>query len=384
MPDGLDDEVTEHLTGLEAAMGRKLGDAADPLLVSVRSGAKFSMPGMMETVLNIGLSDESVHGLAKQARQRAVRLGLLPPPDPDVRQDRPGHRGRARSSTPSTTPSRPRAPRTTWTWTRRTCRRLVETFKEIVRRRRPAATSRRTPASRCDMAVSAVFDSWNADRRDPVPPPGAHPGRPGHRGQHRVRWSSATWAWTPAPAWPSPATRAAASRASTATTCRTRRARTSSPASATRSRCRTWSGIDAKSLRRAHARSCDAGEPLPRPVRHRVHDRARQAVDAADPGGQAHRGRRVPDRRPARRPGPHRPGRGADPGDRRPARAADVPPVRRASSDVKKIAKGDQRLPGRGGRQGGLRLRPGPSRWPTAARTSSWSAARPTPTTCTA
>ena len=48
-------------------IGRRLGDHADPLLVSVRSGAKFSMPGMMETVLNIGLSDESVHGLAKQA-----------------------------------------------------------------------------------------------------------------------------------------------------------------------------------------------------------------------------------------------------------------------------------------------------------------------------
>src|SRR5260370_26474694 len=48
-------------------MGRKLGDPADPLLVSVRSGAKFSMPGMMETVLNIGLSYESVRGLAKQA-----------------------------------------------------------------------------------------------------------------------------------------------------------------------------------------------------------------------------------------------------------------------------------------------------------------------------
>src|SRR6202042_1643505 len=67
MPDGLDGEVTAHLRALEAAMGRKLGDPADPLLVSVRSGAKFSMPGMMETVLNIGLSDESVHGLAKQA-----------------------------------------------------------------------------------------------------------------------------------------------------------------------------------------------------------------------------------------------------------------------------------------------------------------------------
>src|SRR5690348_8454342 len=66
-PAGLDEEISAHLDALEQAMGRKLGDPADPLLVSVRSGAKFSMPGMMETVLNIGLSDESVHGLAKQA-----------------------------------------------------------------------------------------------------------------------------------------------------------------------------------------------------------------------------------------------------------------------------------------------------------------------------
>ncbi len=67
VPDGLDDEVTRHLDALEDGMGRKLGDPADPLLVSVRSGAKFSMPGMMDTVLNIGLSDESVDGLAKQS-----------------------------------------------------------------------------------------------------------------------------------------------------------------------------------------------------------------------------------------------------------------------------------------------------------------------------
>jgi pyruvate,orthophosphate dikinase len=66
-PEGLDNEVAAHLEDLEQAMGRKLGDPGDPLLVSVRSGAKFSMPGMMETVLNIGLSDESVLGLAKQS-----------------------------------------------------------------------------------------------------------------------------------------------------------------------------------------------------------------------------------------------------------------------------------------------------------------------------
>ncbi len=57
-------EVTEHLERLEAVHGRRLGQADDPLLVSVRSGAKFSMPGMMETVLDIGLNDDSVHGLA--------------------------------------------------------------------------------------------------------------------------------------------------------------------------------------------------------------------------------------------------------------------------------------------------------------------------------
>src|SRR5678815_1988904 len=66
-PQGLMEEVDRHLESLENSMGKGLGDANDPLLVSVRSGAKFSMPGMMETVLNIGLNDESVNGLARQA-----------------------------------------------------------------------------------------------------------------------------------------------------------------------------------------------------------------------------------------------------------------------------------------------------------------------------
>src|SRR5207247_3860148 len=65
-PAGLDDQVAKNVTQLEKAMGKHLGDPADPLLVSVRSGAKFSMPGMMDTVLNLGLNDKSVVGLAKQ------------------------------------------------------------------------------------------------------------------------------------------------------------------------------------------------------------------------------------------------------------------------------------------------------------------------------
>ena len=63
-PAGLDEEIAAHVAKLEATMGRRLGDPVDPLLVSVRSGAKFSMPGMMDTVLNLGLNDRSVKGLA--------------------------------------------------------------------------------------------------------------------------------------------------------------------------------------------------------------------------------------------------------------------------------------------------------------------------------
>ena len=66
IPDGLMDEVAAARHALEATMGKQLGDADDPLLVSVRSGAPFSMPGMMDTVLNLGLNDVSVGGLAKQ------------------------------------------------------------------------------------------------------------------------------------------------------------------------------------------------------------------------------------------------------------------------------------------------------------------------------
>src|ERR1019366_2416644 len=66
-PDEMEAEVSEHLAVLEKTMGKTLGQADDPLLVSVRSGAKFSMPGMMDTVLNVGLNDESVLGLAKQS-----------------------------------------------------------------------------------------------------------------------------------------------------------------------------------------------------------------------------------------------------------------------------------------------------------------------------
>src|SRR4051812_34323588 len=65
-PDGLDEQVDEALAALEDRAGKTLGDAEDPLLVSVRSGARESMPGMLDTVLNLGLNDDSVQGLARK------------------------------------------------------------------------------------------------------------------------------------------------------------------------------------------------------------------------------------------------------------------------------------------------------------------------------
>ena len=65
LPKEIEQEIAEALSKLEAEMGKKLGDAGNPLLLSVRSGAKFSMPGMMNTILNLGLNDQTVEGLAK-------------------------------------------------------------------------------------------------------------------------------------------------------------------------------------------------------------------------------------------------------------------------------------------------------------------------------
>src|SRR5687767_13723390 len=63
LPQEIEQEIERTLQKLENLMGKRLGDATDPLLVSVRSGAKFSMPGMMDTILNLGLNDRSVNGL---------------------------------------------------------------------------------------------------------------------------------------------------------------------------------------------------------------------------------------------------------------------------------------------------------------------------------
>ena len=308
-PTALADEVDDAPRAPRGEDGPRLGDPADPLLVSVRSGAKFSMPGMMETVLNVGLNDAAVAGLAAA---RPATSGS--PATPTA--------GCCRCSARPCSASRA-------TLLRRRARRGARTARGVSddldldvddlrdARRRPSRRSieehagadfPQDPREQLDLAILAVFDSWNTDRARALPPPGADPRRPRHRGQrpgHGLRQPAAT---TPAPASPSPATRPPASqgvygdylpeRPGRGRRRRHPQHRVAWP---------TSSGIDPTSLRRAARRSCATLEaPLPRPVRHRVHRRARQAVDAADPGRQAHRRGGVPDRRPAGRRGPDR------------------------------------------------------------------------------
>ncbi|MFI6294475.1 pyruvate, phosphate dikinase [Nonomuraea sp. NPDC050790] len=160
VPEGLEQEIADHLSALESAMGKKLGQADDPLLVSVRSGAKFSMPGMMETVLNIGLNDESVHGLAKQAGgndrfawdsyRRLIQMfgKTVQDIDGDLFEHALEELKQDRQDTDLTA---------------RELQGLVETYKGIVREQTgkdfPA-----DPGEQLRLAVKAVFDSWNAPR----------------------------------------------------------------------------------------------------------------------------------------------------------------------------------------------------------------------------
>src|SRR5437867_4863713 len=68
LPDGLGEEIERHVTALQEKAAKRFGDAKDPLLVSVRSGAAVSMPGMMDTILNLGLNDETVQGLIEGSK----------------------------------------------------------------------------------------------------------------------------------------------------------------------------------------------------------------------------------------------------------------------------------------------------------------------------
>ncbi len=162
-PPELQAEVGEHLAALEKERGKRLGDPDDPLLVSVRSGGKFSMPGMMETVLNVGLNDKSVHGLAAMAGgnerfaydsyRRLLQmfgctvLGLEAPLFHDALDALKDSRGTKNDLDLGV----------------EDLQELVTTFKSLIRQH----TGRdfpQDPREQLDMAIRAVFASWNTER----------------------------------------------------------------------------------------------------------------------------------------------------------------------------------------------------------------------------
>ena len=162
VPAGLDDEITAHLASLEAAMGRKLGDAADPLLVSVRSGAKFSMPGMMETVLNIGLSDESVHGLAKQAGSERFAWDSYRRLIQMFGKTVLGLEGELFEHAIDSAKAA-KGTKNDLDLDAGDLSQLVDEFKGIVREH-SGRDFPQAPREQLDLAIRAVFNSWNADR----------------------------------------------------------------------------------------------------------------------------------------------------------------------------------------------------------------------------
>ena len=162
VPETLATEVTRALRGVEDKMGRHLGDPTDPLLVSVRSGAKFSMPGMMETVLNIGLNDESVLGLAAvsgnerfawDSYRRLIQMFGKTVLDidgdlfSDALDDLKAERG-VKGDTELTAED---------------LKGLVDTFKGIVKEQ-TGADFPQDPRTQMDMGIEAVFRSWNTER----------------------------------------------------------------------------------------------------------------------------------------------------------------------------------------------------------------------------
>ena len=162
VPESLATEVTTALRGVEDQMGRHLGDPSDPLLVSVRSGAKFSMPGMMETVLNIGLNDESVLGLAAvsgnerfawDSYRRLIQMfgKTVLDIDGDLFSDALDELKAERGVKGDTD------------LTAEDLKGLVDTFKGIVKEQ-TGNDFPQDPRTQMDMGIEAVFRSWNTER----------------------------------------------------------------------------------------------------------------------------------------------------------------------------------------------------------------------------
>ncbi len=167
-PEGLTDQVKKQLQKLEKLMGKKLGDPNDPLLVSVRSGAAISMPGMMDTVLNLGLTDKSVQGFIKQTgNERAawdcyrrfidmfgdVVMGPtsgLTHHDFEVELTRIKEKYGAKEDTDLTAEQ-----------LKEVCQVYERVYQEKVKKPFP-----QDPWTQLDLSIQAVFNSWNSERAE--------------------------------------------------------------------------------------------------------------------------------------------------------------------------------------------------------------------------
>ena len=161
-PRDLQREVDEHLATLESTVGRRLGQPDDPLLVSVRSGARFSMPGMMETVLNIGLNDQSVRGLAAQSNDERFAFDsyrrLIQMFGQTVLKMDGAHFEEALSQA-----KQQKGSTDDLALDAGDLRRLVEQYKDLVIRF-AGREFPQDPREQLELAIRGVFESWNSER----------------------------------------------------------------------------------------------------------------------------------------------------------------------------------------------------------------------------
>ena len=162
LPAGLMESVKTHMQALEKKTGKELGSSKNPLLVSVRSGSSMSMPGMMDTILNLGLNETSLQGLIKQTGNETLCRPYLSPLHPAVRQDRTRHQRRTFRRKHDRDQAQIR--RTAGSGSER---RPSQRAGEGVPRHRGTSLRKpfpQDPYEQLEIAIGAVFGSWMGKR----------------------------------------------------------------------------------------------------------------------------------------------------------------------------------------------------------------------------
>ena len=391
-PEGALDTIHEYRVDLEERMGKKIGDAQDPLLVSVRSGAPMSMPGMMDTVLNLGLNDQSINGLIAQTEnprfawdsyRRFIQMfsNVVMGLDGDLFENA------------ITAMKNDRGVASDTDLCAEDLQELVADFKRIFAENVSAdeypnlvvdgaVQFPQDPMVQLQLAIEAVFGSWN------------NPRAVLYRKQNKIADDLGTAVNVQSMVFGNKGNTSATGVAFTPQPRQRREGVLRRLPGERPGRGRGGGHPQHEPHRRAQGRGRPGrgrtragrgvrhpGEPLPRHVRHRVHHRAGQALDAADPRGQAHRRCRAAHR--------HRDGRRkASSPRKRPSRRVDPEQLDQllhpqfdndAAYDV--VARGLNAIPGRRGGRGRLQRRRRRGRRRGGPQVACSCAGRPTPTT---